>query len=162
MVQRLSEEERRDSALIRRSGVEGTASVLGLENGRGRPKSTLELINDIEKGLPVAALDRLTDLLAPDDADFRFAVVPKGTLARRRSHPGARLSPNESDRVARLAKVWGLAKNVWQTNEDARAFLFRPHPLLTGRRPIDVALATEIGARLVEEILGRLKFGSAA
>jgi hypothetical protein len=34
--------------------------------------------------------------------------------------------------------------------------------VLTGRRPIDVILGTELGARLVEQILGRLRYGSAA
>ncbi len=34
--------------------------------------------------------------------------------------------------------------------------------MLEGRRPVDVVLATDMGARLVEDILGRLKYGSAA
>lgn len=55
-----------------------------------------------------------------------------------------------------------LAREVWGSDEAARAFLFRPHPMLEGRRPIDVVLANEFGRSLVEGILGRLQYGSAA
>jgi uncharacterized protein (DUF2384 family) len=34
--------------------------------------------------------------------------------------------------------------------------------MLEGRRPIDVVPGGEFGARLVTDILGRLKYGSAA
>lgn len=73
-----------------------------------------------------------------------------------------RLSPEESARVARLRKVWKNALKVWGNENSARAFLFRPHPLLEGRLPIDVVLTTEFGGPAVEDILGRLQFGSAA
>ena len=45
---------------------------------------------------------------------------------------------------------------------EARAFLFRPHPMLDNRRPVDVVLASEFGRPLVEGILGRLSYGTAA
>jgi len=51
---------------------------------------------------------------------------------------------------------------VWGSDDAARAFLFRPHPMLEGQRPIDVVLANEFGRPLVEGILGRLQYGSAA
>jgi putative toxin-antitoxin system antitoxin component (TIGR02293 family) len=58
--------------------------------------------------------------------------------------------------------VWGLAVDVWGEDEAARAFFFRSHALLEGRRPVDVVIGSDLGARLVEEILGRLKHGTAA
>ena len=39
--------------------------------------------------------------------------------------------------------------------------MFEPHPLLHGRRPIDVVLENELGRPVVEGILGRLQYGSA-
>ena len=44
----------------------------------------------------------------------------------------------------------------------ARDFLFRPHPMLEDELPVDVVLRSEFGAELVIDILGRLKYGSAA
>jgi putative toxin-antitoxin system antitoxin component (TIGR02293 family) len=55
-----------------------------------------------------------------------------------------------------------MARDVWGGEDAARAFLFRPHPMLEGQRPVDVVLATEFGRPLVEGILGRLQYGSAA
>ncbi|HVR60977.1 MAG TPA: antitoxin Xre/MbcA/ParS toxin-binding domain-containing protein [Polyangia bacterium] len=132
------------------------AHALGLRRARGR--TTLEMIDEIRKGLPVRALYRLASAIAPDDASFRYHIVPKATLARRTS----RLTAEESDRLARLAGVWSVAEEVWGDARAARAFLFRAHPLLGGRKPIDVLLGTDLGARLVEDVLGRLRYGSAA
>jgi putative toxin-antitoxin system antitoxin component (TIGR02293 family) len=132
--------------------------ALGLPKRAGR--STLELVAALETGLPVSALDRVSKSIAPDDASFKYRIVSKATLARRRK--GQSLSTEESSRVARIATVWASALQVWQQDEAARAFLFRPHPLLKQRTPIEVAIGTDLGARLVEEILGRLQHGSAA
>jgi putative toxin-antitoxin system antitoxin component (TIGR02293 family) len=80
-------------------------------------------------------------------------------LARRKE--GNRLSPSESSLVARLAGIWALAVNIWRNENDARDFLDRPHQLLDGKRPIDLILGSELGAKLVEDILGRIQSGVA-
>jgi putative toxin-antitoxin system antitoxin component (TIGR02293 family) len=136
------------------------ADVLGLRIGRGAA-TPFHLISSIEKGLPVGALDRLAKAIAPADAEFKHSFVSRATLARRKRGASARLTVEESDRLARIAAIWAHALDVWKSEEPARAFLFRPHPLLEGRRPIDAALATELGAGLVDEVLGGLEYGSA-
>jgi len=143
------------------------SEVLGLRI-RG-PLLPMSLMSEVEKGLPLTALDRVAKAVAPGDAGFAFRMVSRATLARRRkalaaarNATAARLSTDESARVARLAEVWALAREVWGSDEEARAFLFRPHPMLEGRRPVDVVLANEFGRPLVEGILGRLQYGSAA
>jgi putative toxin-antitoxin system antitoxin component (TIGR02293 family) len=139
--------------------IDPVANVLGVSKRQRR--TGLGLVDTIMNGLPVKAVDRVASAVAPGDANFRFRIVPKATLERRKKSPRARLTIEEGDRVARVAKVWSAATDVWGSEEAARAFLFRPHMLLAGRKPIDVALGTDLGARLVEDILGRLKFGSA-
>jgi len=143
------------------------SEVLGL---RVRdPLFPMSLMHEVEKGLPLTALDRVAKAVAPGDAGFPFRMVSRATLARRRkalattrTATAARLSAEESARVARLAEVWALAREVWGSEAEARAFLFRPHPMLEGRRPIDVVLANEFGRPLVDGILGGLQYGSAA
>lgn len=127
----------------------------------GEP-TPLSFAGQIERGFPVSTLERIARELAPDDPGFKFRIVPKATLSRRRSAEPARLSPDESQRLARLAGLWSAALETWGTAEEARRFLAAPHPLLEGRSPLDLALGSDYGARLVEEILGRLRFGSAA
>jgi putative toxin-antitoxin system antitoxin component (TIGR02293 family) len=127
--------------------------VLGLK-ATGSP---LRLADEIERGLPSASLARLVRALAPGDPDFKYKLVPKATFARSK---GKRLSPAHSERIARYARLWAAALNVWKSEDEARDFLWRAHPLLDGRQPIQVA-ATEVGARLVEDVLGGLEHATA-
>ncbi len=132
------------------------AGVLGVP----APGGAFGLIARIEDGLPVKALDRLAGKLAPGDAQFKYRLIPKATYERRKaSH---RLSSDEGERLARLARIWALAVDVWGGEADARDFLFRPHAMLEDRRPVDVVIQSEIGAGLVLEVLGGLKYGTAA
>ncbi len=135
-------------------------TLLGV--GVSRPASRLALAYSIESGLPVAALDRLADSVAPDDARFKYRLIPKATLERRRKSPSQRLTSEESDRLARLAKVFSFALDIYRTPETAREFLSRPHPMLDGKAPLDVALATGPGADLVINLLGRAAYGGGA
>lgn len=121
--------------------------------------SRLSLPTSIESGLPVAALDRLADKVAPGDARFKFRLIPKATLERRRKSVSKRLTSEEGDRLARLAKVFSFALDVYREAERAREFLGRPHPMLDGKAPLDVALATSPGADLVINLLGRAAYG---
>ncbi len=123
--------------------------------------SPLRIIDRIQQGLPVTTLYHVSERIAPGDAKFVFLFVPKASLARRKRR-AEHLTAEESNKVARAAGVWKLAENVWQNEKDARAFLLRSHPMLEGRRPIDVVLESEFGADLVRNILGRLQYGSAA
>ena len=139
------------------------AEVLGI-----RATGPLPLMSAVENGLPLTALDRVVRSVAPADNKFAFRIIPRATLARRRKlwatdrgRTGGRLSAEEGTRLARLASVWALALEVWGSSKAAREFLFAAHPLLHGRRPIDVVLENELGRPVVEGILGRLQYGSA-
>ncbi|MFH1794887.1 MAG: antitoxin Xre-like helix-turn-helix domain-containing protein [Pseudomonadota bacterium] len=138
--------------------VANVVDVLGL-TGRSS-SSPYTLISRIAEGLPTAAVERVAQLLAPNDAQFKYRLIPKATYERRKA--SARLSPDEGARLARIARVWGMAIDVWRSDEDARAFLFRPHAMLDDRQPIDLVIQSEIGADLVFDVLGGLKYGSAA
>jgi putative toxin-antitoxin system antitoxin component (TIGR02293 family) len=136
------------------------ADVLGLHSKEAAERSPFGLISRIESGLPLGTLDRMALLLAPNDTQFKYRLIPKATYERRKA--ALRLSSDEGTRLARVARVWGLAVDVWRTEDDARDFLFRSHPMLEDKRPIDVVIQNEIGAELVFDILGSLKYGSAA
>ena len=135
------------------------ADVLGLPPSVGG-QSAFGLITRIEEGLPLDTLDRVVRLVAPGDAQFKYRLVPKATYERRKTRNA--LSADQGTRVARLAKVWGIALDVWKDADAARHFLFRPHPMLEDKRPVDVTIQSEFGAEMVVDILGRLKYGSAA
>lgn len=122
---------------------------------------SLSLVRSVEQGLPIESVDELAEAIAPHDARFRYRLVPKSSLAKQRSAAGHRLTVDQGDKVFRVARVWAHARRVWKSDEAARAFLGRPHPLLDGTPPLDVVLGTMAGASLVGDILGRLEHGTA-
>lgn len=132
-------------------------ALLGID--AARQASRLALAYSIEDGLPMAALDQLADTVAPDDARFKYRLIPKATLERRRRSASKRLTSKEGDRLARLAKVFSFALSIYKEPEPAREFLTRPHPMLDGRPPLDVALATGPGADAVVNLLGGAAYG---
>ena len=136
------------------------ADVLGLPVKETASRSPFGLISRIEDGLPIGALDRVAHRLAPGDTQFKYRLISKASYERRKV--ALRLSSDEGTRLARVARVWSLALDVWQSESEARDFLFRPHPMLQDKRPIDVVIQSEIGAELVLDVLGSLKYGSAA
>ena len=141
--------------------LQEVATLLGVSAKRAKAMSKLDLADEVKRGITISALDRVFKFIAPHDVTLRNRIVPKATLARRRTGAERRLSPQESDRVARMASLWTLALEVWGSTDAAQRFLREPHPLLDGRIPSEVAVETEIGARTVEDILGRLKYSSA-
>lgn len=140
------------------------AELLGVSRPMPGTVPSSEIVRRVKEGLPVQALDRVAAAVAPHDREFRFGVVKKTTLSRRKSETSGygRLSELEGAKVVRLARVWTLACEVWKSDAAARDFLNRPHPLLEGRHPIDVVMESEFGGPQVEAVLGRLQYGSAA
>ena len=124
------------------------------------PHSFAELDDRVAHGLPKDALKASVDrvhLAGEDRKRLLYRIVPEATYKRRR---GA-LTADESGRAERLARIFATADYVWNSEDDARAFLSAPHPMLQGRTPLDVSL-TELGARRVEELLWKLYYGLAA
>lgn len=137
------------------------AEILGVRPRAAQSFTSLDFAKLVVKGFPVAAIDRVCGLVAPDDKTLRNRIVSRATLTRRQKTAERRLSAEESDKLARLAHLWAVALEVWGSEPEARRFLGEPHPLLGRRAPRDVAVETEVGARAVEDLLGRLKHGSA-
>ena len=119
--------------------------------------SILELNDAVERGLPKATLRNVARRVFSDAGEQRAMmrrVVPEATYKRRRE----RLSPAESERTERLARIIAMAEDVWQDREQARRFLTTPHPEMGGKTPLDAAL-TELGARQAEEVMARIVYG---
>lgn len=124
------------------------------------PHSFAALDDLVAHGLPKDALKASVDrvyLSGEDRKKLLYRIIPEATYKRRRST----LTADESGRAERLARIFATADYVWNSEDDARAFLSRPHPMLQGRTPLDVSM-TELGARRVEELLWKLYYGIAA
>jgi putative toxin-antitoxin system antitoxin component (TIGR02293 family) len=132
------------------------ADLLGV-----KPKNTetmLTLAYSVKKGLPVSALDKFAGRVCPHDVRrFTYRVVPKPTLERRRKAKQL-LTTEESDRLARIAKVFAFGLEVFRDEAKVRSFLDRPHPMLDDKAPLEIALATGPGADAVINLLGRAAY----
>ena len=115
------------------------------------------LIEHVRSGLPYAALEAVAARFEiPRDDVLRILHVPARTLARRKRERVFR--PDESDRLLRLGRIAAMAEEVLGTREKAAAWLQDPNRALGGPRPLD-RLDTDLGARQVEQILGRITHG---
>ena len=109
----------------------------------------------IEQGIPAAWARSLeTQGLTRDDIR---RIIPDRTLDRRIAK-GEMLKIEEADGLARLLRVVKAARDLFENDENADMFLRNPNPALGERIPIHMA-QTDIGAREVETIIGRLAYG---
>jgi putative toxin-antitoxin system antitoxin component (TIGR02293 family) len=137
------------------------ADVLELLGGqdviRSDVSSELDLANAVEQGLPTAAIKSIVEHGVLTAAEVEQLVLPRRTLAHRRKQR-VPLSPEESDRLARIARIVAIAGETFQSAEKASQWLRRSNRALGGRVPLEL-LVTSTGTRLVEDILGRIATG---
>ena len=112
---------------------------------------------DIERGLPLTALDEFSSYSGIPMKELLTAVIPQRTLKhrRQRSEP---LSTEESDRLARVARIYELAVQVYRDREDSKEFLIRPKRRFDERTPMEM-MRTERGGEAVREMLIQLAEG---
>jgi putative toxin-antitoxin system antitoxin component (TIGR02293 family) len=106
--------------------------------------------------LDMAALAELSRHGYSEDEIFAL-VVPKRTLARRRA-ARERLTVEETDKALRLERVAMQAERVFGVPEKAHRWLRKGKRELQGETPL-AYLASEAGARIVEEMLFRIEHG---
>jgi len=122
-----------------------------------KAKHPTELIRQIQKGLPFSDLKVLQGSIdMPFEQLAAKLSISRSTLQRRRT--AGRLSPDESDKVMRFSRLLEHATNVFGDIEKARAWLKFPQHGLGGAVPLDYA-ETEVGAREVDNLLGRIDYG---
>jgi putative toxin-antitoxin system antitoxin component (TIGR02293 family) len=112
----------------------------------------------IKAGFRYEALARFHSVSRlPLDVIIHAVRIPPRTLARRKA--AGRLSRDESERLLRLAGVFESAVRLFEGDVDAaRTWLQAPARAFGGKTPLAVA-ETEIGAREVEDLVGRLEHG---
>jgi len=115
------------------------------------------LIKALKTGFAIEELEVLrASLNLPMERLARLLGISKATLHRRKA--AGRLDPAESDRVLRFARLMGHAIEVLETQQNARSWLTSPQQGLGGAVPLEYA-RTEVGAREVEALLGRIAYG---
>lgn len=111
-------------------------------------------------GVSLELFYSLTELYSLVDPKISLKIIPKATLARRKH--SETLNAPESETVFRLMRIWQNAISALGSEEIAIRFLGKPHPLLGGKSPVEMALLGETGGVVVDNLLGQIEAGVAA
>ncbi len=131
-------------------------ATLGKKTHGSKATHPTDLIRQIQKGLRFSELETLQNTLdLPFEKLATKLCISRSTLQRRKA--AGRLSPEESDKVVRLSRLLEHATTVFGDVEKARAWLKHPQYGLGGAVPLEYA-QTEVGAREVDNLLGRIDY----
>jgi putative toxin-antitoxin system antitoxin component (TIGR02293 family) len=119
----------------------------------------LGLVDAVREGLPVRVVDEVLGTGRLTAAELDRLALPRKTLAHRRAL--GRLSAEQSDCLVRILRVIHEAEETFADPEKAHRWLRRPTSALADNAPLDL-LDTDVGARRVETLLGRIAHGIAA
>ncbi len=116
-----------------------------------------EQIGRIRAGVRFRELEKLQKALGVSlDKLARALGMSRATLHRRKNK--GRLAAGESERLVRYQRLLERANEVFGGTEKAREWLNHPQAGLGNAVPIQFA-STELGAREVENLLGRIEYG---
>jgi putative toxin-antitoxin system antitoxin component (TIGR02293 family) len=131
---------------------------LGGEEAFGRPVHTGEEMNAaIREGFRHSVVEALMGNSGLTLKEISASLDLSPRSLQRRKHEG-RLARYESDRLYRLARMLALADYFIGSRSKALDWMKRPNIVLGGAVPLDL-IDTELGARQVENILGRIGYG---
>lgn len=119
--------------------------------------SDLALVGAIEEGLPTSAVDAMVETGTLSAREMDELVIPRRKLAQRKQRK-QRLTPEESDRLARIARITALAEETFGDEERAAHWLRAPNRGLGGAVPLEM-LQTGEGAIVVQQALGQIAHG---
>jgi putative toxin-antitoxin system antitoxin component (TIGR02293 family) len=139
--------------------VDQVFQQLGGQATMGMPApSETGMENLLREGLPIAVLGQFREQWGFTIMELAASLaIPKSTLMRMLERR-QRMAAGESDRVYRLASILALAEQSLGDRGKAQRWLRQSNQALGGDRPLR-ALETEIGARRVEQVLGRIAYG---
>jgi putative toxin-antitoxin system antitoxin component (TIGR02293 family) len=117
-----------------------------------------ELVEKINAGLSFRSFEKLRkEMGLSATALANIIQITTRTLTRRKT--AGKFRPDESDRILRTSRVFEKTLDLFSGDHTrARAWLGSPKPALNGSTPLDLAV-TDVGAREVENMIGRLERG---
>jgi putative toxin-antitoxin system antitoxin component (TIGR02293 family) len=121
-------------------------------------RNSTELIRQLEKGFSFKTLRVLESRSGLALSRLASVIgIPERTLARRKA--SGKLTPDESERLLRISAVFEDAVDLFEGDVPAAVnWLTTPRKALGDHPPLSYA-RTELGAREVENLIGRLEHG---
>jgi putative toxin-antitoxin system antitoxin component (TIGR02293 family) len=137
-------------------------------NGLMGPASTIEQqaplmtalhidLETVEAGVPLGTVAKFVSASGMQLKNIYEIVIPARTLKHRKARKEP-LTSDESDKLVRLIRVYDQAVQVLGAKEKALYWLSEPKKRFEDRTPIQM-LRTDLGGRMVEEMLGQIHHG---
>ena len=115
------------------------------------------ILAKVRRGLPYSVVETLANAIGSQRELAQAVGISATTLARRKR--AGRLTPAESDRTVRIARVVDMSRVLMRGDLEAtKRWLTTRHDLLDGESPLQRA-STETGARDLEQLVGRVRHG---
>jgi putative toxin-antitoxin system antitoxin component (TIGR02293 family) len=151
------------------AGAQGLRKIIGVfdtETGLSVYDGSRSGVPSLKDAFEVIVIDNHQFRIKPEalkalknysDEEIHSLVVPKRTLARRQAAQEP-LSVEETDKAVRLGRIDKMAEKIFGDASKAHRWLRKPKRSLGGEAPL-TCLATEAGARAVEEMLNQIDHG---
>ena len=138
--------------------LEEVLSVLGGAKVVGRAvRSPQDVAERVREGLPFAVLSAVMEQYGISrDVLCDLLHLSRRNFLRRKEQK--HLSPDESDRVYRLARVLAHANRVFEDPDESADWIQTPNASLGKQQPLTL-LDTDIGVQQVDQVLGRIEHG---
>jgi putative toxin-antitoxin system antitoxin component (TIGR02293 family) len=119
---------------------------------------TATLIRQIKRGYPIDKFERLKEEFGVNREKLAgIASISLATLHRRKVS-AKHLTPDESEKIYRLEKLYAVALEVLEKKEIVRAWFNAPQIVFEGKTPLEYA-DTLPGSEEVERVLKRMEHG---
>lgn len=117
-----------------------------------------DILNEVDEGIKIANVKSLAKYLFPKQKTSVDNLVARATFARAKK----RVSPQVSEKIYDVAKVYSLALLIYNQDYDKAAqFLSKPHQGLGGKSPFDLAKQSTAGADIAAALLEQIRAGVA-
>ncbi|MGF7218056.1 putative toxin-antitoxin system antitoxin component (TIGR02293 family) [Spirosoma lacussanchae] len=121
------------------------------------PLTALQLIDRSRQGLAGSEAGRVAGLLGVADKEMARLLNQSVATFHRQAKAG-RLDAATSERLLLLSRLAGHGTAVFQDQGKFTRWLRRPLRALADRSPLDL-MDSPTGVQLVEDLLGRIKYG---
>ena len=112
----------------------------------------------LKRGISSQAIGPLGDYLGLGKGVIAEYLDLDRSTANRKAAKGQLLPIHSAESVLRLLELGQMAADTFETDDEASAWLRRPHPMLEGDSPLELA-KTSFGAQRVKDILIAIRYG---
>jgi len=115
----------------------------------------------VKAGIPSRSLAPLGVYLGLSKSAIAGYLGLDRVTANRKVAKDERLPTHAAEAMLRLLELDTLAKDTFETEDEAAGWLLEPHPMLGGQRPVECAKSS-FGTECVKDILTAIKYGGVA